>query len=383
MKKKILLLSFALVLNANLRAQVTIGGPTTPKAGALLDLNSTTQGGLVLSNVDLTDLSVIPANTFVNISTQQDTNQELAGMIVYNTDAATGVGVYVWDGDDWIKPCAPPAPGPITFSTASFLAGVKYAAIVAPVAGATSYVWTLPPEFTVFGASDGATITFSAPVGTYSIVVRAKNACGESSRYVGTQQIAVTAITNCDAQPSYGGSVITSANVEFVNNNASTYTRNGITLSTPVRIVGRSARSTLASTSNSLVDYRDHSTDSDYGSWFTGCMVALYADILCPGEWRVPSAEDFCKYANDDRTNTNSNYAITGQPIGGTGGVDGWLLGGIASGSSVLNVGVTACYWSSTPVGSSNGDYAYVNSSSFDPSSNSGRYYGLSLRCVK
>jgi hypothetical protein len=40
------------------------------------------------------------------------------------------------------------------------------------------------------------------------------------------------------------------------------------------------------------------------------------------------------KYANDDRTNTSSNSAIKGQPIGGSGGVDGWLLGGCAYGRS-------------------------------------------------
>ncbi|MDR2086343.1 MAG: fibrobacter succinogenes major paralogous domain-containing protein, partial [Dysgonamonadaceae bacterium] len=297
---------------------------------------------------------------------------------VYNTYEPTGAGIHFWDGDDWIKPCAPPAPEEITFSSTSFLAGVKYAAGVAPVAGATSYVWTLPPAFTVFGASDGATITFSAPAGTYSIDVRAKNACGESSRRVSTQQIA--AITGCDALPS--PPLITSANVEFVNNNAPLYTRNTVTLSTPVRIIGKGSKASIFSQSYSSVDYRDH-PNPDYGSWFTWCMVALYGDILCPGEWRVPSREDFCKYANDDRTNTNDNSAIIGQAIGGSGGVDGWLLAGYALNSGTGSIGTLGTYWSSTEHSSTTGYRVDVTSSGFSPSNYNGRYAGASLRCVR
>ncbi|MDR2087402.1 MAG: fibrobacter succinogenes major paralogous domain-containing protein [Dysgonamonadaceae bacterium] len=342
-------------------------------------MNSATTGGLVLSNVDLTDLSVIPANTFVNISTQQDTNQELAGMIVYNTNAATGVGVHFWDGEDWIKPCAPPAPGPIIFSSSSLLAGVKYAARVAPVAGATSYVWTLPPAFTVFGTSDGATITFSAPSGTYpeaSIVVRAKNACGESSRrYVGTQQIAVTAISGCNPLPPTP--LITSDNVAFADGNGDVvHTHNGITFSAPIKIIGKGAKTSLPSTSNSLVDYSDHAANTNlYGSWFTWCMVARYNDILCPDEWHVPTQDEFVTYAGG-----SSPIALSTLPSN-----HGWLTGGCIYGSSVRYVGTSGAYWSSTlyvslPDASYNAD---AKNSSFYPQATSNHHSGASLRCVR
>jgi hypothetical protein len=41
-------------------AQVTIGSENNPVSGAILDLNSTVKGGLVLSNVVITDLYGTP-----------------------------------------------------------------------------------------------------------------------------------------------------------------------------------------------------------------------------------------------------------------------------------------------------------------------------------
>ncbi|MDR1591874.1 MAG: fibrobacter succinogenes major paralogous domain-containing protein [Prevotellaceae bacterium] len=82
-------------------AQVTIGGGDQPAAGAVLDLNSTTKGGLLLSNVELTALDEIPA-TFPNAGAID--KQQLAGMVVYNTFdylEPNGDGLYVWDGSKW------------------------------------------------------------------------------------------------------------------------------------------------------------------------------------------------------------------------------------------------------------------------------------------
>jgi hypothetical protein len=102
MKKKILVLLFAFVLSANLRAQVTIGGLVAPKAGALLDLNSSTKGGLTLSNVKLENLHAIPATGFVGITAVQESNLDLTGMLVYHTgENNIPTGIYVWNGDNW------------------------------------------------------------------------------------------------------------------------------------------------------------------------------------------------------------------------------------------------------------------------------------------
>ncbi|MDR1591902.1 MAG: IPT/TIG domain-containing protein, partial [Prevotellaceae bacterium] len=87
-------------------AQVTIGGGDPPKAGAILDLNSTTKGGLALSNVSLTDLNTIPVG-FPGINSPTDVTPEvkakLTGAIVYNINSDICLGVYVWNGNQWRK----------------------------------------------------------------------------------------------------------------------------------------------------------------------------------------------------------------------------------------------------------------------------------------
>jgi uncharacterized protein (TIGR02145 family) len=190
--------------------------------------------------------------------------------------------------------------------------------------------------------------------------------------------VTIRSVSDCDVPHSYGGSIITnSENVRFTND--AEYTRNGITFSAPVKIVGRSAKTSLASQAqdNTLVDYRDHYDDSDtYGSWFTWCMVATHADILCPSPWRVPSREDFCKYANDDESNTNYTSEVKT-------GMHGWLRGGGADGSSMNNVDFLGFYWSSTEYSSSDSYLALVYSSTFLPSGSNLRGHGYSLRCVK
>jgi hypothetical protein len=107
MKRKLyyrLLLLTAIFLNFNLQAQVRIGGGANPTDGAILDLNSTTKGGLLFSRVDIPDLDLIPYATGVfpgvDASTA-DTNESLWGMVVYNTNSTTGEGLYIWDGERW------------------------------------------------------------------------------------------------------------------------------------------------------------------------------------------------------------------------------------------------------------------------------------------
>jgi hypothetical protein len=103
--RAILLLAAAFFFCVNLSAQVTIGGTNEPAKGAILDLNSTAKGGLLLSNVSITDLSKIPAgsNLFPGITAgvNDDTNTGFTGAIVYNTNPQWGVGTYVWNGTYW------------------------------------------------------------------------------------------------------------------------------------------------------------------------------------------------------------------------------------------------------------------------------------------
>jgi uncharacterized protein (TIGR02145 family) len=394
-------------------------------------------------------------------------------MIVYNTDATTGVGIYVWDGKDWIKPCAPPAPGPITFSGTSFCGASVFTAKIDSVKGATKYVWTLPTGLT--GTSNDTIITISGAVGTYaadSITVRAVSSCGGGSRSVSAQTISIYEIpaepTNASFNSGASGSsivfsasvpigyeidwydaatdgikirtgvnsfsetltakktyyaesrntttgcvsatrlavtgsiiiagcdpltaipLITSANVQFINDatytNSATYNTHPITLSAPVKIVGKSPKRSFAGTTSSI-DYRDHQVSAtnvtndtdDYGSWFTWCMVVNYADILCPSPWRVPSLKDFQDYSGIESGNTKSIY---GSVVGGS-NIHGWLLGGYVSGGSVGALGTRGFSWSSTPLGSNKGYTAHVNHAEFYPQGDQTRNYGFSLRCVR
>ncbi|MDR1762921.1 MAG: hypothetical protein LBR64_03035 [Dysgonamonadaceae bacterium] len=87
--------------------QVKIGVDSVPRKGAILDLNSSVKGGLVLSNVYISDENLIPSGNpkiFPGITAANNShNPEFRGAIVFNTNPnlPEGVGIYVWTGDKW------------------------------------------------------------------------------------------------------------------------------------------------------------------------------------------------------------------------------------------------------------------------------------------
>jgi uncharacterized protein (TIGR02145 family) len=104
-----LLPALAFIACAGLQAQVRIGSSTEPATGAILDLNSSVKGGLVLSNVSIADSSKIPTGTnlFPGIieNVNDDTNSDFKGAIVYNTGTTDiPAGIYIWNGVRWIPP---------------------------------------------------------------------------------------------------------------------------------------------------------------------------------------------------------------------------------------------------------------------------------------
>ncbi len=103
---KTIYLSILLVLlSAPAFTQVKMGSTVDAEKGAVLDLSNTNPdyiGGLKLPLVDIADLEFIPA-TFTDLGVAQDTNNNLKGLLVYNTNTTTGQGVYVWNGDKWEK----------------------------------------------------------------------------------------------------------------------------------------------------------------------------------------------------------------------------------------------------------------------------------------
>jgi len=114
--KKVLFfaLLFVILGVASVSAQVRIGGDGEPNEAAVLDLNAddatnTGTKGLALPRVSLDSDDAILAGT-----------SNILGMLVYNTNAGMtgGVGVYYWDGEEWVKPAgsATVADGSITAS---------------------------------------------------------------------------------------------------------------------------------------------------------------------------------------------------------------------------------------------------------------------------
>ena len=68
MKKIILLLTALLLTTVVMQSQVKIGQNANPAKGAILDLNDATyKGGLLLPNVNITDMGKIPT-TFSDAS---------------------------------------------------------------------------------------------------------------------------------------------------------------------------------------------------------------------------------------------------------------------------------------------------------------------------
>ena len=100
-----------LMITENVQAQARIGEETAPVKGAVLDLGSSTSGylgGLVLTNVEITDLNVIPsgAKGFTDgTSLTSSEKTALTGMIVYNTkksaDGSIVEGIYLWKQNKW------------------------------------------------------------------------------------------------------------------------------------------------------------------------------------------------------------------------------------------------------------------------------------------
>jgi uncharacterized protein (TIGR02145 family) len=112
-KHLFLLPALAFFACAGLQAQVRIGDATAPTAGAILDLNSTAKGGLLLSNVALTSIGTIP-ESFPGVTSANykmpEVKNSFTGAIVYHTgENNIPAGVYVWDGDWWTIDSSTPA----------------------------------------------------------------------------------------------------------------------------------------------------------------------------------------------------------------------------------------------------------------------------------
>jgi uncharacterized protein (TIGR02145 family) len=185
--RTILLPALLFFFCANLSAQVTIGGLEEPHKGSVLDLNSTTKGGLLLSNVVLENLYAIPT-TFPGMSSPpDDANEKFTGALVYH-EGGNGIpaGIYVWNGENWspaTENCTVPA---LTLNVPPFVK--KETPVILSVASDASarcaegetYKWyqTAAPDNDTYGNSFGTTASVTtsfADEGDYKIKVEAKS----------------------------------------------------------------------------------------------------------------------------------------------------------------------------------------------------------------
>ncbi|MDR0866178.1 MAG: hypothetical protein LBO74_14785 [Candidatus Symbiothrix sp.] len=198
MKKQRMLVGLALCAAlllfqpAGLQAQVHIGDTdASAKGGTLLDLTSTTaQRGLLPLNVEINNVNRIPY-AFTDSAVITVPNEDLKGLIVYNTNATLaggdGEGLYVWDGEQWSKiGCIPPAaPTLVKTDVTTIILNATTTITCGSVEGATSYVWTLPDGLSAANwttTTNSITVTGVTP-DTYNInrvTVKAVNDCGES-----------------------------------------------------------------------------------------------------------------------------------------------------------------------------------------------------------
>ena len=90
---------FLMVLGAaSVNAQVRIGGNGVPNAAAVLDLNATDDATPAANKGAL----ALPRVSLASVTAQLNGATPITGMLVYNTNATLGVGIYFWNGTNWI-----------------------------------------------------------------------------------------------------------------------------------------------------------------------------------------------------------------------------------------------------------------------------------------
>jgi hypothetical protein len=124
-------------------------------------------------------------------------------------------------------------------------------------------------------------------------------------------------------------------------------------------------------------DFTESYSDPQCRSYTEGANIWYYynwpyvnqnASTLCPSPWRVPTSSDFSALVNSSVTSSTL--------------ISEWGYGGYANGSSVSEVSTYAYYWPSTQY-SSTGAYSLRYYSSGLNVSNTSKFFGLQVRCVR
>ncbi|GHT06199.1 hypothetical protein FACS189440_12330 [Bacteroidia bacterium] len=253
---------------ASMNAQVTIGSENPPHSGAVLDLQSTTQG-LKLPNVALaSDLT-----KFVLPLTDPSTKEDAKGMYVYNTNSTVGEGVYVWDGYQWILVKESYGAKPVQQISVVPLSGPNYvgkntelelSAIITPIDASNSKIVWSADRGTTAGSVTVSGIASASSSGLFTVRATANNGV------IGSQTIAVLQSDMVINQSLNG------------KNEYKSYDFNGTEWMIQNSKEGTSTYQTF-----------DNNVQSDafYYTWGQA-HAAAESDRPCQGDWRLPTVSE-------------------------------------------------------------------------------------------
>jgi uncharacterized protein (TIGR02145 family) len=146
---------------------------------------------------------------------------------------------------------------------------------------------------------------------------------------------------------------------------------------------------------NYNADCRSNSNRETYGDLFSWCTVNRFEAELCPGDWRVPTNQEFATLCGtlgltSARTGTDqygdywqnaNSIAVVNNLVNTWGSVYG---GDCDGDGTLLNQGSYSYYWSLTESSADYGYYLTFSSAGFiRPQGMNSKYYGFTLRCVK
>ena len=403
------------------KAQVTIGSQTEPHDFSILELSTDKlKGGLRLPQ-----LKTDQRDDISDEWSAKDPSK-LEGLCIYNTDNKC---LEYWGGVDkgWVSMCAdvknPDAPDEITGeSTISMCStDAQRTFNIDPVAEATSYTWTFPAGWVVEGSSTTNSITFKFDNNAISgnINVKANGSSGiikEKTKSVTVKAIPDEYCTVCSTLPQ-GYLTFMCYNL---GNGASTATDLGGLYQwgrkTDVRTSGTTsvlansntpAHSDFIMAPGSPYDWRDGGGETArWGDGTQDSYMSKATNDPCPKGWRVPTMLEWQSIINGDATGIEndatgisgnkwewewgaiSGYKIT--PQGSTGqerlflpvaGFRRYYDGAV---SPVISGYGYGNYWSST-VSTEKSYHLYIENNLrmfVNPSIESNRAYGFSVRCV-
>ncbi|MCL2028701.1 MAG: Ig-like domain-containing protein [Bacteroidales bacterium] len=270
-------------------------------------------------------------------------------------------------------------------------------------ADATNKAVTWQSSNTAIATVNNGTVTAIA-VGTATITVTTQDGsktdtCAVTVRSGGELSDAELTAINCDTTVNSGtfGTVTWGGNVN-IETQVWNISGNGITQtwSDAVQVSNcdedkPTFHPTFSTAQPYHVDCRN-ATNGFHGHYFSWCFVKRYEALLCPGDWRVPTQQDFIDLdialggTDDYHTDATVLAEYAGTSGSGTSAVNraGTWGGSRFTAHASAPSAVTSRYWSSSENSESRAFHLFYDVSLVYPQRiNDTKGYGHALRCVR